>query len=190
MLAIAASAGGPDALAEVLGGLSLDLPLRVIVAQHIDTPFTAGLASWLATSTRRRVEVADEGRALDSECVLVVRSDRQPFVDRRGIVRYRALDPSNPFHPCIDVLLLSLAAAPLLRGAAALLTGMGSDGAAGLLALREAGWVTIAQDAATSRVFGMPRAAARLGAASHVVPLDRIGATASRALRAEAGARP
>jgi chemotaxis response regulator CheB len=190
VLAIAASAGGPDALAEVLRDLSPDLPLRVIVAQHIEPPFTSGLATWLAARAMRRVEIADEGRALDTEAVLLVRSDRQPFVDRRGIVRYRALDPANPFHPCIDALLTSLAEAPSLRGAAALLTGMGADGAAGLLALRRVGWVTIAQDAATSKVFGMPRAAAELGAASLVVPLDRIGATASRALRADVGARP
>lgn len=189
VLAIAASAGGPEALAEVLGSLAPDLPLRVIVAQHIEPAFVPGLARWLATRTRRRVEIAEEGRALEVETTLVVRSDRQPTVDGRGIVRYRGLDPANPFHPCIDALLASLAAAPLLRGAAALLTGMGSDGAAGLLALRAAGWVTIAQDAASSRVFGMPRAAAELGAASHVVALDHIGATASRALRAAAGAR-
>ena len=189
VLAIAASAGGPDALAEVLAGVSRDLAVRVVVAQHLEASVAAGLASWLAGRSRRRVEVADEGRALDAEVTLVVRADRQPTIDGRGVVRYGPLDPQNPFHPCIDTLLESLARARALRGAAALLTGMGSDGAAGLLSLRRAGWTTIAQDAESSRVFGMPRAAALLGAAAHVVPLDRIGAIASRALRGEAGAR-
>ena len=189
VLAIAASAGGPEALAEVLSGLATDLPMRVIVAQHIGPTFAPGLASWLGSRTKRRVEIADDGRALDVEATLVVRSDRQPTLDARGVVRYGPLDPANPFHPCIDVLFASLAAARALHGVAALLTGMGSDGAEGLLALRCAGWTTIAQDAESSRVFGMPRAAARLDAASHVVALDRIGATASRALRREVGAR-
>ena len=181
LLALAASAGGPDALATVLGDLPSGLAARVVVAQHIDAPFVAGLAGWLGQRTNRRVEVAEEGAVLGPDAVRVVRSDRQPAIDTRGTVRYGPADPRQPFHPCFDALFESMARAGL-RGVAVLLTGMGQDGARGLLSLRAAGWTTIAQDAQSSRIYGMPREAARLGAASEILPLDRIGAAASLAL--------
>jgi len=181
LLALAASAGGPEALATVLGDLSSEAAVRVLVAQHIDAPFVAGLAAWLAQRTGRRVEVAEEGTILGPEAIRVVRSDRQPTVDTRGAIRYVAADPKQPFHPSFDTLFESMARAGL-RGVAVLLTGMGQDGARGLLGLRTAGWTTIAQDAQSSRIYGMPREAARLGAASEILPLDRIGAAASLAL--------
>jgi two-component system response regulator WspF len=182
LLLIAASTGGPGALAEVLAGLDAGIRARVVVAQHIDDEFSPGLAGWLAQRSGKRVELAEDGAVLDTDSVRLVRSDRQPTIDAGGRVRYRDLDAQNPFHPCFDTMFESCAAARRLRGVAALLTGMGADGARGLLALRQAGWTTLAQDAASSVVFGMPRAAAELGAAVKVLPLDAIAAEAGRAL--------
>jgi two-component system response regulator WspF len=187
LLAIAASTGGPQALEKVLGDLPDELSSPVILAQHIHGEFLPGLASWLASASRKRVEVAAEGAQLLPGRVLLLRADLQPFVDGERLVRYRRLDPKNPYHPCIDTLFKSLAAVPDLRGVAALLTGMGSDGAKGLLALREAGWRTLAQDANSSVVFGMPHAAALLGAAAAVVPLEGIAQAAVRGLELLAG---
>ncbi len=178
---VGASTGGPDALARVLGGLTPTARARVLLVQHIDEPFTRGLADWLNARGGRHVATAAEGARLDPDTVLLVRSDAQATVDAGGRVRYQPFAAGQLYHPGIDPLFESCAK---LRtpGIAALLTGMGEDGARGLLALRRAGWTTIAQDAASSFVFGMPAKAAALGAASRILPLDDIGAAVSRSL--------
>jgi two-component system response regulator WspF len=178
---LGASTGGPDALARVLHGLAFTARARVLLVQHIDEPFTRGLADWLNARGGRPVQTAAEGARLETDTVLLVRSDAQATVDAGGRVRYQPFAAGQLHHPGIDPLFESCAKlrAP---GVAALLTGMGEDGARGLLALRSAGWTTIAQDAASSFVFGMPAKAAALGAASRVLPLDEIGPAVSRAV--------
>ena len=187
VVVLGASAGGPAALASVLGGLSPASSLRVLIAQHIDDPFAAGLAEWLAAHTGLRVALAVDGAVLTAGTVLVTRSDAQPILEPSGRIRYRAFTPAEIFHPCIDALFSSCLRLPR-PGVAALLTGMGEDGARGLLALRSAGWTTIAQDAATSAMFGMPAKAAAIGAASQVLPLTEIGPAISRAAKQHVGA--
>ena len=182
VLAIGASTGGPHALARVLSHLPPGLTAPVLLAQHIDDEFLPGLAEFLTARAGRKVDVAAEGVTLEAGRILLVRTDVQASIDAAGRVKYHLAAPGNPLLPCIDTLFQSLAGATSVRGVAALLTGMGADGASGLLSLRRAGWVTLAQDAESSVVFGMPKAAADLGAATEVVPLDEIAKTAVRAL--------
>jgi two-component system response regulator WspF len=186
LLVLAASTGGPDALSRLLTDLPPRLSARVLVVQHIGDEFVDDLAAWLSSSAGRVVEPAGDGALLGPDRILLVRTAAQPSVDAHGRIRYGRSLPGAP-QPSIDALFTGLAGMTSLRGVAALLTGMGSDGAEGLLTLRAAGWVTFAQDARSSTVFGMPRAAAARGAASEVVPLDRMAARAVGALTGIAG---
>lgn len=174
VLAIGASTGGPQALAKVLSDLPDRLDWPVLVVQHVDAEFVAGLASWLGEQVGRSVAVAEPG-PLKAGMVLLAGSNRHLVVLSDGTLGY-ADEPVGALHrPSIDVLFSSLAQRPGPAGVAVLLTGMGRDGASGLLQLRRSGWSTIAQDEATSVVWGMPGAAARLGAAEETLPIDRIG---------------
>jgi two-component system response regulator WspF len=190
VLAIAASTGGPAALAQVLRDLPPDLCARIVLAQHIADEFVAGLASFLAAESGRPVEVGEGGATLDARRALLVRARGEAAEDGSGQILYHRPRSEPPFSPCIDALFTSLATAIPARGVAALLTGMGSDGAEGLLALRRAGWLTFAQDAASSVVYGMPKAAADKGAAVEVVDLAGLGSALGAAVqRVRDGAR-
>jgi two-component system response regulator WspF len=184
LVALGASTGGPDALASILRALPVPCPAAILVAQHIGADFTPSLAHWLQASTPLPVRLAVAGaEPRPGEVVLAASNDHLILrPDRR--LAYTAEPLANPFRPSVDVLFASLAAHWPRRGIAALLTGMGHDGGQGLLQLRERGWFTIAQDEASSIVYGMPRAAAELGAACRVAPLAEIGAL----IRAQLGA--
>lgn len=171
------------ALARVLAQLGEDTGARIVLAQHLDDEFTAGLASWLAERAARPVALAEDGQALDPSSAWLLRSDRQPRIDAAGRVRYRPPELDVPYRPSIDHLFESCAALPS-RGVAVLFTGMGDDGARGLLALRRAGWTTFAEDAETAHARGMPDAAAALDAACRVLSIDEIAGAARRALEA------
>ena len=180
VVAIGASTGGPAALAEVLAGLG-GIDASVLVVQHLHADFVDGFVAWMDRVSPLEVELARHDAPLRPGAVLVA----PPGVHLRiGLEGRVVLDPmpETLHRPSIDVLFLSLAERKDGRNVGVLLTGMGDDGAAGLLALRRRGDVTIAQDEQTSAVFGMPMAAQRLGAAAHVVPLDRIAKTVVRAL--------
>jgi two-component system response regulator WspF len=176
MVAIGASTGGPQALVEVLVGLPLQRPFAVVVVQHVDALFAPGLAQWLSTETRRPVTVIESGQRLAEAAIGVAATNDHLILDRHGRLRY-VREPADQVHrPSVDVFFHSLLTAPVPPGAAVLLTGMGRDGAVGLKALRAAGWRTIVQDEATSVIWGMPGAAARLDAADHILPIDAIAA--------------
>jgi two-component system, chemotaxis family, protein-glutamate methylesterase/glutaminase len=176
VVALGASTGGPSALVAVLKGLPLELSLTVLLVLHIDEPFGSAFAEWLSDQTPHAVRFAAGGETLDGagSRVLMAPPGRHLAVEGQ---RLRLTDDAerHSCRPSIDVLFESLAHSAGPRSAAALLTGMGRDGALGLLALREAGGVTVAQDEETSIVYGMPREAALLGAAGHVLPLPEIG---------------
>lgn len=167
VVGIAASTGGPPALAALLGALPASFPAPVLVAQHIARGFDAGLARWLDGCTPLEVALAREGEACLPGRVLVAPADLDLEVDPEGLTRLR---PSRG-GPCPsgDRLLESLARAWGARAAGVVLTGMGEDGARGLAAIRAAGGRTLAQDERSCVVYGMPRAAVELGAveASH-----------------------
>ena len=174
LVVLGASTGGPDALAEILSGL-LDTPYSsTVIVQHIDSALAPGLAHWLSDKSGRKVElvVADD-RPLPGRVLLAATNDHV-ILDEARRFRYVAEPADMHYRPSVDVFFRSVAERWPEPGAAALLTGMGRDGAAGLLALKRAGWLTIAQDEATSVIWGMPGAAVKLGAAELVLPIGRI----------------
>ncbi|MFP5223589.1 MAG: CheB methylesterase domain-containing protein [Acidobacteriota bacterium] len=182
VLAIGASTGGPTAVARVLSDLAADFPGAVIVAQHLDDSFSDNLTGWLATQTSLPVALARDDDRLEPGRVYVARADAHLVVSRTNTLVYDRGSVKTPYRPSIDVLFESLANSRLRPGVAVLLTGMGDDGARGLLALRRAGWFTIAQDQATSVIYGMPKAARDMGAADLILPLHTIAALAAKHL--------
>lgn len=172
LVAIGASTGGPPAVARVLAALPAGFAPAVLVAQHLDTAFSEGLISWLATRSAGPVRRIRPGERPAGGTIHVAAADAHLFLTPDGVFSDLPADPENACIPSVDLLFRSLAAAP--PGVAVLLTGMGRDGADGLLALRRAGWHTIAQDAGTSAVYGMPRAARDLDAAAEILALGAI----------------
>lgn len=179
VVAIGASTGGPSALREVLGGLPEGLPAPILVAQHIADGFIPGLVEWLDGACAIRVRVAEDGCALVPGTAYLAPTGRDLRFDG-GAARLADPAKGQVHAPSADVLFESVVRSRGHDSVGVLLTGMGADGARGLRALRDAGAATIAQDEATSVVFGMPRAAIELGAAGRVLPLgDIAGAIAA-----------
>jgi two-component system, chemotaxis family, protein-glutamate methylesterase/glutaminase len=174
--AIGASTGGPAAILQVLRDLPADFAMPVLLVLHINEPFGTAFADWLDGQTSRPVGYAREGTPVAALTgrVVVAPGDRHMVV-RSGCLRLTRDPERHSCRPSVDVLFESVAAEYGPSAAACLLTGMGRDGALGLLKIRQAGGLTIAQDEASSVVYGMPREAAILGAAAHVLPLGDIG---------------
>lgn len=182
VLAIGASTGGPTAVARVLSDLPADFQGAVIVAQHLDDSFSNNLAVWLATQTSLPVSLAQDGDRLESGTVYVAKADAHLVISQVNTLLYDRGPVKTAYRPSINMLFESLASSRIRPGVAVLLTGMGNDGAKGLLALRRAGWFTIAQDQATSVIYGMPKAARDLDAADLIAPLQTIAALAAKHL--------
>jgi len=174
LIAIGASTGGPRAVVEVLQALPATLRLPVLLVVHIGAPFGAAFAQWLDGQTPHAVRFATHGQSLTGPGVFLAPPDRHLVAQKNTL--YLSDGPlRHSCRPSVDVLFESIAADCGAVTAACLLTGMGQDGARGLLAIRQSGGMTIAQDEASSVVYGMPREAALLGAAQSVLPLAEIG---------------
>ncbi len=175
LVAIGASAGGPTALARILGDLPADFPAPIVVVQHVDAQFVAGLAHWLDQQTRLPVALAEEGAVPRAGTVLLAGRNMHLVFSAPMRLGYTVEPLECSFHPSIDVFFKS--ADRFWEGeiVGVVLTGMGRDGAQGLLGLHRSGHHTITQDAASSAVYGMPKAVADLHAATEILPLDRIG---------------
>lgn len=171
---IGASTGGPKALATVLAEMPRNLPAALVVIQHVDVRFAEGLAEWLGRQCPLRTAVAAEGQRLAPGVVHVAGTNDHLVLRPDLTLAYQAEPLDYPYRPSVDAFFHSVAEYWPTPGVAALLTGMGRDGAKGLLALRGKGWRTIAQDEATSVVYGMPKAAAEIGAAASILPLPDI----------------
>ncbi|UVA79660.1 chemotaxis response regulator protein-glutamate methylesterase [Pandoraea commovens] len=174
LVAIGASAGGPAALATLLGRLPANFAAGVIVVQHVDDAFAPGMAAWLDQQTPLSVRLVEAGERPTAGVVLLAGGNRHLRVDASGRCVYTDEPRDAVYRPSIDVFLRSVAENWRSRAVGVLLTGMGRDGAAGLGAMRTQGFMTIAQDRATSAVYGMPKAAAEAGAASQILPLNII----------------
>lgn len=174
LLAVGSSTGGPEAVARVFADLGPP-PGPAVVVQHIGADFTQGLADWLASRTRLTVRVPKGGEKPASGIVYVAGGDDHLVLAPDGRFEYTPHPTDYPYRPSVNVFFESAGRAWPGGGVAVLLTGMGSDGARGLLALKNRGWHTVAQDEATSVVYGMPKAAAERGAAVEVLPLGHIG---------------
>lgn len=175
IVAIGASTGGPDALATVLAAFPGAFPAAVVIAQHIAAEYAPGLADCLAARSRLPVRLARDGDGITPGVVYLAATDDHLEVGPDRRLRYTHCPHATAYRPSADVLFDSLAAHPRAVGVGVLLTGMGADGAGGLLRLRRAGWHTVAQDEATCVVYGMPRAAVEAHAAAEVLPLPHIG---------------
>jgi two-component system chemotaxis response regulator CheB len=169
---IAVSTGGPPALASLLKGLAPTLSYPVLVAQHIAPGFTNGLASWLATQTALKVKVAEGGETAEPGTVWLAR-DRHDLLLQDG-ARLRVVANPGGVCPNGDRLLASVAERMGKDAAGAVLTGMGSDGAKGLLAMKQAGALTFAQDSNSCAVDGMPASAVALGGAEARLTLEEL----------------
>jgi two-component system chemotaxis response regulator CheB len=168
---LAASTGGPPALAEILSRLPKDLPVPLVVAQHITEGFTPGMVRWLSQVTPLAVTIAREGERLEPGKVYFPLDGHDLTIDRGGVRLTRT--QGGPC-PSGDLLLGSLARVYGGRAGGVVLTGMGDDGARGLLEIRRVGGVTCAQDEASSVVFGMPKAALDIGATEQALPLSAM----------------
>ncbi len=189
IVAVGASTGGPQALATLLRSLPHGAPFAVVIVQHMDATFLPGLAQWLASQTARDVRLARRGERPHAGAVLIAGEALQMVMTADGTLDYVEGDADLIHRPSVDVFFQSLAHVRCAPGAAVLLTGMGQDGAAGLLALRHQGWRTFAQDEVTSVVWGMPGAASKLGAAERVLPMPQIGAAVAESIAAKGGHR-
>lgn len=178
IIAIGASAGGTEALRVVLQAFPANAPGTVVV-QHMPEVFTAAFAARLDTLCAVEVKEAADGDVVRSGRVLIAPGDRHTMVRRVG-AQYSVWVSDGPLvsrhRPSVDVLFRSVAQVAGCHASAAILTGMGADGAEGLLEMRTAGAFTVAQDEATCVVFGMPREAIKRGAATQVLPLDLVAA--------------
>ncbi|MGA2383533.1 MAG: chemotaxis-specific protein-glutamate methyltransferase CheB [Gemmatimonadales bacterium] len=174
LVAVAASTGGPAVLQRVLSDLPGDFPAPVLVVQHIATGFVGGLADWLNGSSALRVKVAEDGEALMPHVAYLSPDNRHLGAKLPGHIELSDAPPVGGFRPSGTYLFESAAR---LRGpalAALILTGMGSDGVAGLHKVREAGGTVLAQDEESSVVFGMPRDAVAAGVVNAVLGVEEI----------------
>lgn len=184
LIAIGASTGGPLALQTLLSALPRPLPVPVLVVQHITPDFQEGFTHWLAEATSLPIGLAQDGKQVRRGRVYVAPHPYHMIITADRRVSLRDDPPEHGVRPAVSCLFRSLTAQEPRRLAAVLLTGMGRDGAAELHDLRQRGVLTIAQDALSSVVHGMPGEAIRLGAAAHVLPPDEIGALLSGLLAA------
>ncbi|WP_455218104.1 chemotaxis-specific protein-glutamate methyltransferase CheB, partial [Kaarinaea lacus] len=174
IVAIGSSSGGPMALSRILNGLPAEFPAGIVVVQHVDEQFSHGLAEWLNKQTLLDVRIAKPGDRPRKGQVLLAGTNDHLVMSEKGMLMYQKEPVEMPYRPSVDVFWHSLC--KYWRGdiTAVLLTGMGRDGAQGMLELLKRGAYTIAQDEKSCAVYGMPKAAVELNAASEVVPIDEI----------------
>ena len=174
LVAIGASAGGPAALASLLKHLPRDFEAAVMLVQHVDEVFAAGMADWLAGESTMPVRLARDGEQPQPGVVLLAGTNNHMRLMRNGTLTYTEEPRSHIYRPSIDVFFDSLVEHWTGEAVGVLLTGMGRDGAQGLKNMRDRGFATIAQDQASCAVYGMPKAAAELQAAREILALERI----------------
>lgn len=175
LVAIGASTGGPLAVSKMLAGWVPPPGCAIVVVQHIDENFAEHFAKWLGEQLQMPVRAIEHGDELVAGAVLIAKSNDHLILDQNYRLGYDAVPKDYAYRPSVDVFFRCIAQHWRGDAIGVLLTGMGRDGADGLLAMRRAGKTTIAQDQASSAVYGMPRAAAELDAAEMILPLDKIG---------------
>jgi two-component system, chemotaxis family, protein-glutamate methylesterase/glutaminase len=174
LVAIGASTGGPPALQVILAELPRDFPVPVLIVQHIASGFTQGFVEWLAQSSSLPIHVPADGQAALPGHVYVAPDGLHMTVAAQGRIHLDTDEPENGLRPSVSRLFRSVAQAYGPNAIGVLLTGMGKDGACELKLMKEQGAVTIAQDWDTSVVHGMPGEAIKLGAATYVLPPEKI----------------
>jgi len=174
IFALAASTGGPQALTSVLGQLPSNFSSPILIAQHVIPGFAAGMAKWLATESSLPVKLAEQGEPIVPGQVYLSPSEAHLSVAAGEKVDLIALRTSDTYRPSCNLLLESVATVCGRRSVGIVLTGMGSDGARGLASIKSAGGRTMAQDEASSVIYGMNRVAIEGGDVDEVLPIDEI----------------
>lgn len=175
LLVIGSSTGGPKALAQIISHFSKKISFATVIIQHVDEKFANSLAQWLTAQTSHSVQVAKDGATLSPGTILLAGKNDHLTITKSLALHYTENPKENPYRPSVDVFFKSAALHWPVKSIAVLLTGMGSDGALGMKSLQDSGWLTIAQQEDTCVVYGMPKAAIELGAATSVLPLEEIG---------------
>ncbi len=174
LVAIGSSAGGPAALSEVLSRLPADFNAAVVIVQHIDEQFVDGMADWLGKHSALPVRVARQSDPLRAGEVLLSRASGHLVMRDNELLGYSQTPLNSIYQPSIDVFFKSVCKCWQGKAVGVQLSGMGADGAEGLKLMRDKGHYTIAQDQETCAVYGMPKAAAALGAAVDILPVQQI----------------
>ena len=174
IVAIVASTGGPQALLEILKTLPEDFPCGIVIVQHITNGFLAGLVGWLAKECKIKVKIGEDSEEITPGVAYIAPDNVQMRVEEGGKIRLSHEPAFGGHRPSGDVLLESVARAYGKGGVAAILTGMGRDGAMGMKAVKQLDGKTIAQDEKSCVVFGMPHAAVEMNVIDKVLPLERI----------------
>lgn len=182
LIAIGASAGGPGAVRTVLGGLPRDFPAAVVVVQHMDQQFAPGMVEWLSGHSALPIRMAKEGDTPTAGTVLLASTNDHLVLKSPTRLGYTSEPADYVYRPSVDVFFHSVGKQWGGKAVGILLTGMGRDGAAGLKLLRDKGYYTIAQDQASSAVFGMPKAAIESGAAVDVMSAEKMASQLVRKL--------
>jgi len=175
---VASSTGGPKALSQFFSLLPGDFPVPIVIVQHNSSGFDKSFAQWLDTYTDLHVKLAEEGEKPRPGVVYIAQTDKHLMLlktdGQDGCLCYNEDEPENNQKPAADVLFRTAAENYKESVISVVLTGMGSDGAAGTKKIREMGGITLAQDEESSLIYGMPKAAAETGCVDIVLPLDRI----------------
>jgi two-component system chemotaxis response regulator CheB len=183
LLIIGTSTGGPRALGEMVPMLPANLDAAILIVQHMPAGFTRPLAQRLNTLAQVMVKEAQAGDPLRQGLALVAPGDSHLVVQDDNRVGLTKTDRVHGVRPAVDVTLVSACRRFGRRTVAVILTGMGVDGCAGALAIRDAGGKVIAEDESTAAIYGMPRAVVEAGAADRLVPLSQVAAEAVQFLR-------
>lgn len=176
IVAIAASTGGPQAIQHILSQLPASFPAPIVVTQHIAEGFTPGMVDWLNSTTALTVAVAEHGARLSAGWVYINPPQHAMRVTAQGVIMLGDRDATLFYNPSCNTLLQAVAAAYRERAIGLILSGMGDDGVLGMRAIREAGGVTLAQDASSSVIFGMNSIAVERGFVDRSLPLSEIPA--------------
>ncbi len=174
LVVIGSSSGGPEALATILRGLPEDFQAAVVIVQHVDAQFSEGLAHWLDQQTPLKVRLVKEGDKPSKGEVLLAGTNDHLVMNANGTLGYQVEPKNIPYRPSVDVFWRSLCKFGTANLTAVLLTGMGRDGAQGMLDLRNQGAYTIVQNEKSCAVFGMPKAALDIDAAVDVFAVEGI----------------
>ena len=187
LVVIGSSSGGPQALATCIQNLPADFSSPMVIVQHVDAHFANGLAQWLDSQTPLTVRLAQAGDRPRPGTILIAGTNDHLILKDDGSFTYTQTPEDTPYRPSVDVFWNSVSRHWHGSVVAILLTGMGKDGAKGMLELRRNGAYTIAQDELTSAVYGMPKAAKDLGAAIDILSINEIAPALCRKLHHNVG---
>ncbi|PTQ87881.1 chemotaxis response regulator protein-glutamate methylesterase [Agitococcus lubricus] len=182
LIAIGASAGGPAALATILKALPRSFNAAIVLIQHVDEVFAGSMATWLATQCQLPIRLAKDNEEPIIGTVLLAGTNHHAQLLSTGRIVYTQEPSHLVYRPSVDVFFESVAQTWKGQAVGVLLTGMGRDGAKGLKTMKDKGFLTIAQDEQSSAVYGMPKAAAAIGAAHEILALDKIAARLIKAV--------